>query len=434
MQRSAATPAVLCAALAAALASGCEPEDPGYALQARGGTYVDGTGRLGLALLATLRDGDGAGPDSSWSGTLSGPAGTVGGAVTYGGSAPEPWAAAWWPDEPGYEGTYALSLAPEGGDALTAGFSLEEGLGLAPVQPVLAVGADAISWEPVTGALSYECRIADGLGAELRQLVASPSCALSSLPDGAYTASVLAFSADLVAIAASDARRPSLPDRFDVSEARLALSRADGAPPAAALAVTGGAFSDGTSWPVRGLAVWVAIRNGDGTPTGSDWTVDLVGPGLPPDAPLRFTYPANFSQLMVWSAEVPATPGSYGIVARSADASVASPFALGAVPTLGAPTGVVATAGAQGRADVAWAGVEGAMSYLVSARHRATGAHVMSQWVAGTTAGFPPDTFLAGETYDVYVAATGADMVGGTQPAPFAITENSYQPASFVAR
>lgn len=40
-----------------------DSEEPGFALQARGGSYVDGSGRLGLAVLATLRDADGSG---SW--------------------------------------------------------------------------------------------------------------------------------------------------------------------------------------------------------------------------------------------------------------------------------------------------------------------------------------------------------------------------------
>jgi hypothetical protein len=78
--------------------------------------------------------------------------------------------------------------------------------------------------------------------------------------------------------------------------------------------------------------------------------------------------------------------------------------------------------------------VPGATSYLVTARAHASQAFVMNQWIAGTTAAFPAGTFFAGETYDVRVAATDADMVGGAVPAQLAITENSYQPASFVAR
>jgi hypothetical protein len=432
MLRSSAITMAIGIAFCAAPLAACDRAVPGYALQARGGTYVDGTGRLGLTLLATLRDGDGVGPSGNWTGTLVGPAGSVGGALTYG--AAGSWTAAWWPDEPGYAGSYALALAPEGGDALEAAYAQQDGTGIAPPQPTLAEGGTSITWGPVAGAMSYECRVFDPTGMILSQVVSSTTCDLGSLQAGAYAASVLAYSADLIALGASDAREPTLPARLDVSEARLALARTDGGAPPAALGVAGGAFSDGTAWTGRGLAVWVSLLNGDGTPTGAEWTVDVVGPGLTAEAPLRFTYPANFSGLMVWASEVPATPGSFGLVARSSEGSLARPFTLGAIPTLGAPTTVFASAGAQGSADVSWTGAQRAASYLVSARHRATGAHVMSQWVAGTSAVFPADTFLAEETYDVFVAATDADMVGGSPPAPFAITQNTYEPASFVAR
>jgi len=137
---------------------------------------------------------------------------------------------------------------------------------------------------------------------------------------------------------------------------------------------------------------------------------------------------------MVWTAAVPVVPGSYGLVARSSAGSVAQSFTIGALPTVDAPTGIVAHAGAQGSADVAWGAVAGAASYLVTARDAATGEYVSAQWVAGTAAVFPAETFVADRAYEVQVAATDADMVGGTRPNRFAITENSYQPASFVGR
>ncbi len=412
----------------------CERSDPGYALQARGGTYVDGTGRLGLSVLATIRDADGVGPPVEWTGSLTGPLGPVGGSITYAAPGAGSWFATWWPEEPSFEGSYSLDLSPAGGGGLSAAFEIGSGTGIAPPQPSFTEGGSSLSWNAVPGAAAYECRVYDDAGVALHRLGAATNCDLSGLPVGSYTASVLAYSADLVAVAASASPQPALPPRFDVSEARLALSRTDGSPPVAALGVAGGAFHDGTSWLGRGLAVWVSILNVDGTATAVPWTVEVVGPGLTATAPMRFTYHANFSRIMVWSAAVPASQGSYGVLARSSAGSLARSFTIGTLPTLDAPTGIVASAGSQGSASAEWAAVSGAASYLVTARHRASQGYAASQWVTGTTASFPADTFVPGETYDVFVAATDADMVGGSPPTPFAITENTYQPFGFVAR
>lgn len=437
MRRSVVTSQAIGAALALSLAAGCAGSDSGgdgYTLQARGGTYVDGTGRLGLAVLTTLRDGDGAGPADAWSGTLSGPAGTVGAGVTYASPGARSWFTTVWPEEPAYAGTYELGLAAPDGSALSSAFELSEGYGIPPPQPAASEDGSSISWPAVPGASAYECVVLGEAGPAARSLTPATTCDLGGLPAGSWIASVFAYSADLTAIAASASATPALPDRFDVSEARLAFRREDGSPPVAALAAVGGGFHDGTSWPGRGLAIWVSILNGDGTATAEPWAVEVVGPGLPATGALTLTYPANFSRLMVWTASIPAASGSYGLVARSASGSAARAFTIGALPTIDAPTGIVARAGAQGSADVAWAGVAGAASYLVTARDATTGDYVSAQWVAGTTASFPPATFVADRAYEVQVAATDADMVLGSQPERFAITENSYQPASFVGR
>ncbi len=425
---------VVASALAAPCVTGCARSDSGYVLQARGGTYVDGTGRLGLAVLSTLRDTHGSGPSGEWTGSIVGPVGAVGGSVAYAVPGAGSWSAAWWPEEPSFEGSYTLDLRSPDGNGLSTGFDVVSGTGLAPARPSVADGDSSLSWSAVPGAASYECLVYAGVEVALRALVGAPGCDLSALPEGSYTASVLAYSADLAALAGETSPRPPMPGRFDVSEARLAMTRTASSPAPAVLRVAGGAFDDGTSSPTRGLAVWASILNADGTPTAVTWTVEVVGPGLSAAAPLRFTYPANFSRLMIWAAEVPAVPGSYGLVARSSAGSIARPFAIEALPTIAAPTGISVTAGAQGSASVQWNAVPGAATYLVTARHRATQGYGSTQWVAATAASFPADTFVAGETYDVFVAASDADMVGGSPPAPFAITENTYQSVGFVAR
>lgn len=426
---------LIAAAFTASFAAGCggDPSAERFTLQARGGTYVDGTGRLGLAVLVTLRDGKGFGPSTEWKGALSGPAGRVADVVTYSAPREGSWIDAWWPEEIGYAGTYTLDLGAEGGGGLSTVFELGEGFGIPPPQPSVTEGGASISWSSVAEASAYGCRAYGDAGVMLSWVGSATSCDLSALPPGAYVVSVFAYSADLVAIAASASRRPALPDRFDVSEARVVLERTGGGSAIAVLGAAGGGFADGTSWWGPQLAVWISILNWDGSPTTVPWTVEVVGPGLPATEPLTFEYPANFSRIMV-RADVPASAGSYGVIARSIAGSVARPFTVGTVNALDAPTGVVASAGAQGSATVQWSAVSGARSYLVSARHHASGEFAMNQWVAGPSASFPAGTFDAGATYDAYVAATDADMVGGTPPTQFAITENSIQPASFVAR
>lgn len=419
---------------AVAIATGCGRDPDGYALQARGGTYVDGTGRLGVALLATLRDADGAGPNLQWIGRLEGPEGPVGDGVSYAAPGAGSWIATWWPDEIAWEGAYALDVAPEGAAGASASFALAGGTGIAPPQPAVADGGAAISWSPVPGAVAYGCRVTGDAGVALTWVGSETSCALGALGPGAYVASVFAYSADVAALASSRARRPALPDRFDVSEARVVIDRPGAAAPVAALAVAGGGFADGTSTPGRRLAIWISLLGADGAAPAEPWTVQVVGPGLPPERPLTFTHPARFSRIVFWSEAVPAYPGSYGVVARSAAGTVARAFTIASLAELRAPTAVAAHAGAQGSADVEWTGVPDARSYLVSARRAATGALVTNQWVAATSASFPAGTFVAGEPYDVFVAATDADMVGGAPPAQFAITENGIQPARFVAR
>src|SRR5512133_1708009 len=68
-----------------------------FVLQATGGTYTDGSGRVGLAVLATLRDAGGAGPQVAWSGTLSDGTGELA-TILYDASGSSSWSALTWPD------------------------------------------------------------------------------------------------------------------------------------------------------------------------------------------------------------------------------------------------------------------------------------------------------------------------------------------------
>ncbi|HSN11183.1 MAG TPA: hypothetical protein VLS51_03605 [Propionibacteriaceae bacterium] len=395
---------------------------------------MDGSGALGIAVLATLRDDGGNGPGARWSGPLVGPAGSAAGDFAYFAPGAGSWVAAWWPGDPAYAGAYSLELSDGSGATMVTGFDLGSGVGLPPPEPTWTEATSTLTWGQVPGAAAYECRVLGADGVSRAWLGSGTTCDMGALGEGAYTASVIAYSADLPSLAASGEMAPLLPERFDVSEARLAFARNGATAPAGRLAAAAGTWHDGTDWTGKGLALWVSILDADGAPATTPWSVEVVGPGMPPATPLTFAYPAGYSRIMVWTSAILAVPGSYGVVARSASGALAVPLTLVTLASMEAPSGIVAHDGAQGSAAVDWTAVAGAASYLITVRRQDTGAFVTSQWVATNTAAFPAGTFVAGATYDAVVAATSADMAGGAVPTQLAITENSFQPASFTAR
>jgi hypothetical protein len=223
-----------------------------------------------------------------------------------------------------------------------------------------------------------------------------------------------------------------LPPRFDVSESRLGFTRTDGTSPARTLRAVGGAYDNGVG--PRSIAVWLALENADSSSVTSDWSVEIVGPNLPPENPLLVDYWAGFPRLMAWAVGVSAAPGTYTATATSGAEVAVTQFTVGAPAWLPMPTGVVATDGAQGSAHVSWGAVVGAGSYLASAYDAVTGALVASQWTPATTTDFPMYTFTAGRGYDVYVAVADVDMVGGAVPTQASVAENVFDYATFVAR
>ncbi len=411
-------------ALGFQLACGGHPSPPPYALEASGGTYSDGSGQPGVAVLATLRDAAGAGPAAAWSGTLSDGSGPRA-SVTYADGSVGSYAALWWPDLWFAPGNYVLALQ-SGDESARVPFSITDGSPLPFPQVVLSADGATISWTAVAGAAAYECRVDDAGGLVRAAAGAIASCAVGDLPDGAYQASILACSTDLAAIGADHTQHPVLPARFDVSEARLSFLRS-GTAPVVVLQAAGGAIDWGGGQ--RTLALWLSILNADGTPNANAWTVSVTGPGLPASSPIAFTYPGNFRRLLSWSYYQPATPGLYAMTASSLAGTITATFSVGAPGLLAIPTGVSAMGGAAGSASVDWIPVTGARSYLVSIWQGA--GFVTSQWVSSPPASFPHGSFTSG-VYDAYVAATDADMIAGAWPAQVAVAENTMQPASLA--
>lgn len=401
-----------------------------YVLQAIGGTYNDGSGRVGLSVLATLRDAGGAGPQAAWSGTLSDGTGELN-TVQYDAPGSASWSALLWPDVVASPGSYDVALAPESGSGSSVSFSLADGGTLDVPRISLSADGTTLSWAAVPGSANYECLVYSEGALQRSALGTGTTCTVSELPQGSYEAAVRAYSADPAALAATSSQVPPLPARFDVSEGYLAFSRSAEGTPAFTAVAAGGAIDYSGLTP--GLAFWLAIAQSDGSASTISWTVQVIGPGLPVSAPLSTTYGANLPRQLFWSYDVPAMPGIYSFTATSGSETLAGSFTLGTPASLGIPGSVSASGGTQGSATVSWSAVTGAQSYLVSAWDHVTGAYVASQWRNGSTATFPQGTFASGSTYDVYVDATDADMIGGAVPTQVAVSENTFQPSSFTA-
>lgn len=408
--------------------------DLGLKLQVRGGTYSDGSGRLGLAVLSTLRDEAGEGPGTPWSGTLLDGQGNRLSGFSYDSPVPGALALWWFPEVPArvVQG-YSLRLSDETGRELSTSFVLGSLDSLEVPAVALAPDASSLTWAPVPGAATYLCRVHAGSNVALFHEMTGTRCDVSALPPGSYVVSVLAISEPLGGLRADTRQAPLLPVQMNVSEGRLSfLLGADATAPALQVSAAGGSLHYGTSTP--GLAVWLRLAKADGTPPDEAWSVEIVGPGLPVDAPLRLQYPAQAARHLAWSYETRPSPGLYSLTASSGTRRVTARFAVGTPRELAMPAGVSAHAQANGGASVAWRMVPGARSYFVGVWSRDTAHFVTGGWVNTSPYTFPAQHFLPGVSYDVYVAATDVDMTGTEVPTQLVVSEDAYHPVSFVGR
>jgi len=412
--------------------SGGDPQFDGQTLKLSGGVYADGSGRRGLALLATFRDAQGRGPSQPWTATLSDEEGPLGQPFSYDGAAAGSYAAWWWPDLGLATGQpYTLTLARADGAQLQGRLRASASDGLQPPRVDLSTDGAQLTWEAVPEARSYACRVYSGGQLQLSQSATTPTCDVSGLPPGSYSASVLAFSADLPALSADVTQAPALPAEFHVSEGRIAFARSGGQTGALKASAAGGGISYGRTEP--GLALWLSLTRADGTPLDEPWKVQIVGPGLAAEAPLKLTYPASARRFIIWSYDTPALEGHYTVAATSSAGTLSTAFTVGPGPTLATASDVVAAAQPSGGARISWTAIPGAVTYYVSA-WAFDGSLVSGQWVTGAEATFPPGTFTAGQSYSVYVAATDADLSATVAPPRITLSENTYFPATLVAQ
>jgi hypothetical protein len=422
---------------AAVASAGCgrSASAPVYSLQASGGTYDDGSGRFGLAVLATARDARGAGP-SGWDAVLL-DGGVAVARASYDSAAVGSYAALVFPGFLPGPDRYALELH-DGGVTLSTPVGAAAPAALTLPAPGLSLAGDRLDWSAIPGVSSYGCRVEGDAGLVLAAIGRDTGCPLDALPAGAYAISVLAYGADLLALAANPAQAPALPATFSVAEARLGLGvGSDGTP--VVLRAAGGRIDYGFGVP--GLALWLSITGPDGSATTDTWDLDIAGPGLPAGTPLVAAYPSSLPRVMLWAYTVPPDPGLYTVVGRSHTGVgvVRARFAVGEPAVLDSPTGLTADALAQGGVRVTWTAVPGAASTFASLYTRPTDVdptsqYVAGQWVNGAEAQFPQGTVQAGVAYDAYATAANADLVNGGTPSQVSASENSYAPAGFVGR
>lgn len=404
-----------------------KPDGYGLHLEVAPGTWTDGSGAVGLALLVTLRDAEGRGPESAWKFTLADESGKLPIEGIY--DAPElgSHGAYWWPDFPvAFSQRYWLIARDAEGHELSRSF-ISTGKTIKPAELLLSGGS--LTWERAYGAHAYACEARSGNALALRHTAVEPGCDLSALPAGSYSGTVLGYSKDLAEISANTEARPPLPPSFNVSEARLAFTLGAGGHAELDFRSAGGAIHYGTSQP--GLAVWVAL--GGAAQVHSAWTVSVTGPGISGSAPASFYVTPQSARTLVWFYDVPASLGSYAVTAEAGATTLQSSFRVaGAVP-LELPSGLTLdNGGAQPTAR--WSAVAEARSYLLSTWDQSTGERVGAKWTNKTEAGVPGDELVSGATYDVYVAAASIDMTQESNAFGVRVSEDAYKPVSFTAK
>ncbi len=419
------------------------PSDPpppvvfdGYAITARGGVTDSGSGVLGVALLATIRDQTGAGPSAPWVGGITRDGiPQLTGETWYDAPGSGSYVAWAWPHVAAdAASTFELLVGPTAMNTARVPFAAAPPSSVGVPAPRLSADGQRIEWPPVTGAVTYRCTITGIANGYVQQTTvgSATACDMSSLPQGMFMGVIEALSVDLGAIAADPSVTPSVPARFDVGVGNIGvLRRASPEPPLQMLAAGGAVTVGGTSY----LATWVSITEPDGTPAPSAWDLSWAEQGTSSGGLWPWgTYPAG----VVSTVEVGnfygnvSYRGRFLLHAWSGMEHMVVPFVVGAPAQLAAPTNVVATGGAAGSATVQWTPVTGARSYLVRAWDPVGYGWVSKLWTGASPLTFPSGTFTPGASYDVYVLAADADVIGGTATTQVGCAETTTA-ASFTA-
>lgn len=393
-----------------------------------------GSGVVGPALLTTVRDATGAGPSVPWFAAIFADGlPLLTGTMSYDAPGPGSYVAWAWP-HPEVESASSLELAtgPSFGTAAYVPFAAAPPSTVGIPAPRLSADGQRIEWPAVPGAVTYRCTVVSatlGVTASIERVGPERACDMSALPAGSYLGAVEALSFDLAALAASTSAVPDLPDRFDVSVGYIGVVRRAGSEPPLQMLVAGGVVTMGG---YSFLATWISITDPSGTPAPNSWSLSYMERGTD-----YYTYWATYPAATARSLEVRnsdylATRGRFIMRASAGPSLLYVDFIVGAPAELVAPTDVVATGAALGAATVDWTPVAGARSYLVRAWDTWGYRWASECPTEGPPLTFPAGTFLPGTSYEVYVVATDADLIGGTVPTQVGAAENAV-PAIFTA-
>ncbi len=436
----------------------------GYTLEVSGGTYNDGSGPSGLAVLATLRNKDTLGPGliDAWQITITGPGITQPLTVSYDDGSSSSYQAWWWEGTNPGGGTYTAT-ATNGTTTLHYNFTINAATTL--VRPALTNNGTSISWKAVTGAGSYYYRITDGTGMTLpgyaNYINAAPLATSYSfdlptkMSDGSYLIEVYAQTKDRLDLMIDPSPAPALAAQENISVSTMDLVITNGSPGSYNLSAVGGVLYMGQDKGADqyGLVVWSSLLTNasSGTPPAGDWTLKVTGPGISNSAPIVFTYPKTDAHYVYWDFSTLPLAGTYTVTATSLGSSEkpSAQFTItNATAQLPVATGISVTSDSTNY-TVSWNTVSGASSYYVNLWTDVWNAslgqyeytEVAGAWVNGSTltALIPKNSLTKGTLYDVYVTACILDMTTAkTLPPPTPtqvnMSDNTYATVSFTAQ
>ncbi len=379
------------------------------------GTFERGYGSPGLSMLALLSDDEGA----SWSGEVLDDREGVITSFTYGTPDGVHAVPTWWPTIPAaYGGRYTVRFFESGGREVRVKATLSPTSGLEV--PALDLSPDGLrlEWPRISGAAAYDCPAQTGA----TKHVLAPGCAI---PDGQTTVTVRALNVDLSApIAVSD-----LPPSFDLSESRYVYAIGSGGS-----RMRAGLGSIQYTVGGASFAAFVSIQTATGTPPQVPWEIEITGPAFGSAGSLKGTQLVGTDRLILWTYDAAPVDGLYEIRAVSAAETLSFSLRGSMVPALPEVSALTVQRRGSGGALVTWQPVVGARGYYVSAWARDTGTLIASEWLTATSTTFPPGTFAAGQSCDVYVAASSADpTTGALIPVGISLSENTYRPVNFVS-
>ena len=420
----------------------------GFTLLASGGTINDGSGNNGLALLATLRDGNGVGPGLSggWQISVTGPGITSPLTVPYDDGSASSYQFWRWDGFVPATGTYTAT-ASNGTVTLSSNFIISSASSVQ--RAALTKSGSTMSWNPVSGAGSYHYEISDGSGSTIASGYLSGNPALTAysfqlpaLADGSYLVEVVAHTQTIPALMSDSASAPTLTAQENISVAQMSLAIAGGNPGSYNLAAKGGILylgKDSANIDRYGLAVWSSILTSTATPPAGDWTVAVTGPGI--TTPLTFTYPKTDTHYLYWDFATLPAGGSYTVTATAPGYSLTAGFAIPDLTAQLPVTSNITVTPIANSYTITWNTVPGASSYHVNLWATVGGVYteIAGEWVNGTTVSVPRASLTRGVLYDVYVTASTLDMtttraLPPPNPAQVNMSDNTYGAVSFTAQ